>query len=326
MNFAACMSRFVPVLFAFAILQPMQAAAQAYPSKTVRVIVPYAPGGSVDLMGRLVAQALQQGLGQSAVVDNRAGAGGAIGADAVAKSAPDGYTLMVCAVGAMTVNVHFQKLPYDPIKDFAPISALASSPLLLAVNSSVPVKNVSELLAYVKSQPKGVLFSSTGPGSLSLLAGEYLKMMTGANLQVVTYNGGAPAAAAIATGEVPFGITDSAPILAHVAAGRARVLALTEPQRVPSKPDIPTVAESGLPGYDVSSWVAFFAPAGTSNEIVNRLYAEVERMFKIAEYRDRSMKAGLDPIPAGPAALAKLVRTDFEKWRTVIAKAGLKAQ
>ena len=221
------------------------AAAQSYPVKPVRIVVPYPPGGSVDLAGRLVAQGLQQNFGQSFVVDNRAGAGGAIGTDVVAKSAPDGHTLLVVAPGAMTVIPHFQKLSFDPIKDFTSITRLITSPLLLSVNTSIPVSNVNELIAYVKTQPGGLNYATTGPGSLSVLAGELLKMMTGANLNVVTYNGGAPAASAIAAGQVNFGITDSAPVFPLASAGKVRILALTEPVRIPSKPDIPTVAESG---------------------------------------------------------------------------------
>ena len=179
------------VLCACVALAAAQAGAQSYPSKPVRIIVPYPPGGSVDLTGRLVAQGLQQVMSQSFVVENRGGAGGAIGTEVIAKSAPDGYNLLVVAPGAMTVNPHFQKLAYDPVKDFAPITRLITSPLLLSVNSAVPVKNVSELLAWIKSQPGGVNYASTGPGSLSLLSGELLKMMTGVRLNVVTYKGGA---------------------------------------------------------------------------------------------------------------------------------------
>jgi tripartite-type tricarboxylate transporter receptor subunit TctC len=314
------------LLCAGALLQPLTAAAQSYPSKPVRIIVPYPPGGSVDLTGRLVAQGLQQVMGQSFVVENRGGAGGAIGTDVVAKAAPDGYTLLVVAPGAMTVIAHFQKLAYDPVKDFTAITRLITSPLLLSVNTSVPVKNVTELLAYVKTQPGGVNFSSTGPGSLSLLAGELLKMMTGANLTVVTYNGGAPAAAAIAAGQVPFGITDSAPVFPLEAAGKVRVLALTEPTRIPSKPNIPTVAESGLPGYEAASWVAFFAPAGTPGDIVNRLHSDVVKSFNNPEIRDRAEKSALDTTFNGPEAMTRLLRSDFEKWRKVITSAGLKAQ
>lgn len=314
------------MLCTVALLQPFAAAAQSYPSKPVRIIVPYPPGGSVDLAGRLVAQGLQQGMGQSFVVENRAGAGGSIGTDAVAKAAPDGHTLLVVAPGAMTVLVHFQKVAYDPVKEFAPITRLITSPLLLSVNSAVPANNIREFLSYVKSQPGGMNISTTGPGSLSVLAVELLKMMTGANLTVVTYNGGAPAAAAIGAGQVPAGITDSAPVFPLEAAGRVRILGLTETSRVPSKPGIPTIAESGLPGYEASSWVAFFAPAGTPGDIVNRLYTETVKSFNSADIRERATKAGLDTTFNGPEAMAKVLRDDYERWRKVISSAGLKAQ
>ena len=301
------------------------ALAQSYPAKPLRIIVPYAPGGSVDLTGRLVAQGLQQGMGQPALVENRAGAGGAIGTDVVAKATPDGHTLLVVAPGAMTVISHFQKILYDPVKDFAAVTSLAVSPLLLSVNTALPVNNVNELIAYTKTQASSVNFSSTGPGSLSVLAGELFKMMTGARLTVVTYNGGAPAAAAIASGEVSFGITDSAPVFPHVSAGKVRILALTEPKRVPSKPDIPTVAES-VSGYEVASWTALFAPAGTAPAIVNRLHAEIVKLFNTPEIRDRALKVGMDPSINGPEAMGKMIRDDFDKWRKLVASTGLKAQ
>ena len=314
------------MLCAIGLLQPFNTSAQSYPSKPVRIVVPYPPGGSVDLAGRLVAQGLQQAMGQSFVVENRAGGGGAIGTEAVARAAPDGHTLLVVAPGAMTVIVHFQKVAYDPVKEFAPITRLITSPLLLSVNSAIPANNVKEFLAYVKTQPGGVNIGTTGPGSLSVLAVELLKMMTGANLTVVTYNGGAPAAAAVGAGQVPAGITDSAPVFALESAGRVRILGLTETSRIASKPGIPTIAEAGVPGYEASSWVAFFAPAGTPTDIVNRLHTETVKAFNTGEIHERAVKAGLDATFNGPEAMGKLLRDDFERWKKVISTAGLKAQ
>ncbi len=317
--FARCFAVFSAALFFSA-----GAGSQSFPNRPVHLVVPYAPGGAVDLVARSLAQGLQEGLGQSVVVDNRPGGGGSIGVDVVAKSPPDGYTLSVVAIGALTINVHLNKLPYDPLKDLAPVTVLATSPMIVGVNASIPVYSIKDLIAYVKARPGKVSYSSNGLGSLSFLSGELFKRMTGIDMVHVPYKGGAPAAVALASGEVSVGVTEPTSMLPHVRAGRIRALAVTDPKRSITVPEIPTVAESGVPGYETNSWVALFAPAGTPAEIISRLSTESARALKLSEVRERIMKSGQEPVSNTPAEMARILRTDFEKWRSVIKDAGIK--
>ena len=312
-------------VFSAALIFSAAAGSQGFPNKPVHLVVPYAPGGAVDLVARSLGQGLQEGLGQAVVVDNRPGGGGSIGVDLVAKSAPDGYTLSVVAIGALTINVHISKLPYDPLKDLAPVTVLATSPMIVGVNASIPVYSIKDLIAYVKVRPGKVSYSSNGLGSLSFLSGELFKRMTGIDMVHVPYKGGSPAAVALASGEVSVGVTEPASMLPHVRAGRVRTLAVTDPKRSVILPDIPTVAESGVPGYETNSWIALFAPAGTPAEIVNRLNAESVRALTLPEVRERILKSGQEPVSNTPAEMARILRTDFEKWRTVIKDAGIKS-
>ncbi|OFW10933.1 MAG: hypothetical protein A3H27_04440 [Acidobacteria bacterium RIFCSPLOWO2_02_FULL_59_13] len=311
-------------VFLFALFLSAGAGSQSFPNKPVHLVVPYAPGGAVDLVARSLGQGLQQGLGQSVVVDNRPGGGGSIGVDLVAKSAPDGYTLSVAAIGALTINVHLNRLPYDPLKDLAPVTVLATSPMIIGVNASTPVYSIKDLIDYVKARPGKVSYSSNGLGSLSFLSGELFKRMTGIDMVHVPYKGGAPAAVALASGEVSVGVTEPTSMLPHVRAGRVRALAVTDPKRSITVPEIPTVAESGVPGYETNSWIALFAPAGTPAEIINRLSTESARALKLSEVRERILKSGQEPVSNSPAEMARILRTDFEKWRSVIKDAGIK--
>jgi tripartite-type tricarboxylate transporter receptor subunit TctC len=305
----------------------MQAAfAQSYPTRAVRIIVPYAPGGSVDLSARVLAQRLSEALGQPVVIDNRAGGGGAVGLDAMVKSAADGYTLAVAATGAITINPHLVKLSYDTLKELAPVAMLASSPLLLAVNATLPVRTVRELVAYAKTQPSAMSFAVSGVGSLAYLSGEQFKRATGIDLVAVPYKGGAPAAAAIAAGEVPAGITDVASLTPFVKSGRIRGLGITDPKRSPSLPEYPTIAEAGVPGFETYSWLALFAPANVPADIITRLNTEVVKVLGLAEVRDQYARAALDPTPSTAAELGRIVRAESEKWRNLIREAGIKGE
>jgi len=300
--------------------------AQTYPSKPVKLVVPYAPGGSVDLAARILAEQLPGSLGQPVVVENKPGASGAIGVDAVVHSPPDGHTLLIVGSGAITVNVHLTKIAYDPQKDLVPITMVATLPMVIAVNASLPVKNVRELMDYVKAKPGGMNYSSNGFGSVAFLSSQLFKRMTGLNMTHITYRGSAPAAAAIASGEVPFGFVDSSAAMAQARSGQVRVLAVTDPKRSAIVPDIPTIAESGVPGFAVTAWLGMFAPAGTPQPIIARINAEVAKALAKPEVRERILHADLEPAPDSPAAFASYVKNELETFGTVIKEAGIKAE
>ena len=304
----------------------LPAHAQTYPSRPLKLVVPYAPAGSVDLVGRLLAQGLSVVLGQSAVVENRAGGGGAIGAEMVAKAAPDGYTLLVAATGALTINVHLHKRSFDSERDLAPVSLLASSPLILAVKTSLPVTSVAELVNFAKAQPGGLSFSTNGPGSLSYLSVELLKRMTGMPITVLSYKGGGPAATAIGAGEVDGGITDTQVIVPLIKAARARGLAISDPMRSPTLPDLPTIAEAGVSGYSAYSWVGLFAPAGTPEAIIQRLTQATREVLARPGLNEQLHNAAMDARPSSPAELGALVKTESAKWRDLIREAGIKGE
>ncbi|OGA28573.1 MAG: hypothetical protein A3I01_09145 [Betaproteobacteria bacterium RIFCSPLOWO2_02_FULL_65_24] len=303
----------------------VSAAAQAFPTKPLRIIAPFPPGGSTDLAARLLAPKLQDGLGQPVIVENRPGAGGSIALELAAKSPPDGHTLVISAPGALTINMHFTKLPYDPLKDLAPVTRLVRSPLVLAVHVSTPFKTINDLVAYAKAKPGALSFSSIGPFNLSFLAAELLKHRTGIDMVAVPYKGGAPASAAIASGEVQLGFMDTTGVLPFVQAGRVRLIATAESQRLATMPNLPTVAESGVPGYEANSWLAMVATGGTPAQALARLNAEVTRALGQPDVRDGLLKAGLEPAPTSPEELGRMLRSDFEKWRTIIKERGIKA-
>jgi tripartite-type tricarboxylate transporter receptor subunit TctC len=300
--------------------------AQTYPSKPVRLIVPYAPGGSVDLLARIMRDGLQDALGQPVVVENRAGAGGAIGVEAAAKSPPDGHTLVLSGSGAITVNVHLTKLAYDPAKDLAPVSMLTTLPIVIAVHPSVPARSMGELVAYAKSRPGTLNYSSNGRGSVAFLAAELLKYMTGIRMEHVPYKGAAPATVAIIAGEVDLGFVDSAAVMPQARAGAVRALAVTDPKRSIIVPELPTVAESGVPGYEVSGWVGLFAPMGTPAQVIARLNADVARVLNNPDVRERILRAQMEPAPNTAEEFGRFLSAESKQWATVIQSAGIKAE
>jgi tripartite-type tricarboxylate transporter receptor subunit TctC len=320
------MKRIALLLAACALSLSLPLAAQTFPSKPVRLIVPYAPGGSVDLLARVMRDGLQDALGQPVVVENRAGAGGAIGVEAAAKSPPDGHTLLLSGSGAITVNVHLTKLPYDPAKDLAPVSMLTTLPIVIAVHPSVPARSMGELVAYAKSRPGTLNYSSNGRGSVAFLAAELLKYMTGIRMEHVAYKGAAPATVAILAGEVQLGFVDSAAVMPQARAGAVRALAVTDAKRSVIVPDLPTVAESGVPGYEVSGWVGLFAPAGTPAPVIARLNADVARVLNNAEVRERILKAQMEPAPNTAEEFGRFISAESRQWATVIQSAGIKAE
>jgi tripartite-type tricarboxylate transporter receptor subunit TctC len=298
-------------------------AQQGYPTKPVRLIVAWPPGSSTDTSARMLAQKLGEAMGQTFVVESRPGASGIIGAEAVAKAAPDGYTLLFNTANHASNNVVFPKLPYHPVADFAPVSLIQRNVLCIAVHPSLPVQTLSEFLQYARAKPPGTLsFGTPGMGTAHQLAGELLKQRAGIDMVHIPYKGGGPAVADLVSGQIPVSVASLAAVVPFMRAARVRVLAITDQSRYSELPDVATVAET-FPGFDVSGWSALFAPAGTPAEIVIRLNAEITRALKMPEVRRTMSAAGLVASPSAPEALAKLVRDDIERWALVV-KSGVK--
>jgi tripartite-type tricarboxylate transporter receptor subunit TctC len=314
-------------IVALAAIGPSQALAQAYPTKPVRLVVPFPPGGSTDIVARIVAQKLGERIGQPLVVENRGGAGGTIGTDAVAKAAPDGYVLGFASTSTHAVApAVYAKLPYDPIKDFAPISLVAVTPYLLVVNPKVPVNSLKEFVAYVKPQPGKFNYASAGTGSTTHLAMEMLKSAAGLFILHIPYNGNGPAGTAVIAGDVEFLFGSLPAVLPHAKSGRVRALAVGTPKRSPSLPDVPTVAESGFPGFDASLWLAVMAPAGTPAPVIDRLNKEIVAVVRSPDAADALNKAGAEPTTSTPADLANMVKVGIQKYAAAVKRAGVKLE
>ena len=315
------------MILALGTLASHAALAQAYPAKPVRLVVPFPPGGSTDIVARIVAQKLSDRLGQQVVVENRGGAGGTIGAEAVAKAPPDGYTLVVGTTSTHAVAPSvYGKIGYDPVKDFAPISLIAVTPYLLVVNPSVNVKSLQEFVGYVKARPGKLNYASAGTGSTTHLAMEMLKSAAGLYIVHIPYNGNGPAGTAVIAGQVEILFGSLPAVLPHAKSGRVRPLAVGTPKRSPSLPDVPTVAESGFPGFDASLWLAIMAPAGTPAPIVDRLQREIHAVIASPDTADALNKAGAEPITSTPAELAAMVKDGVEKYGKVVKQAGVKPE
>ena len=295
------------------------ALAQAYPTKPVRVVVPYPPGGVGDTTMRAIAQQLSESLGQPFVIDNKPGASQMIGADAVAKAAPDGYTLFLGSVTSLAINVSSQKkMPYDPVKDFAPVSMLYFSPMYLVVNPAVPAHSVKELIALAKAQPGKLSFASIGQGGSIHLAGEMFKSMAGVDITHIPYKGSAPALTDIIGGQVNLMFDAGVSALPQVRAGKLRALAITTAKRVDSTPDLPTVAEAGgLPNYEATLWFGLVAPAATPRDIVNRLSQELARILRQPALQARFANLGVEFSASSPDEFATYIRAETVKWGKV---------
>jgi tripartite-type tricarboxylate transporter receptor subunit TctC len=303
------------------------AAAQAYPTKPIRLMVPFPPGGSTDIVARIVAQKLSAQLGQSLVIENRGGAGGTLGTAVVAKAAPDGYSLLVGSTSTHAVAPSvYAKLEYDPIKDFAPISLMAVTPYLLAVNPSVPAKTLKELVDLMKSKPGQLNYASAGIGSTTHLAMEMLKSVSNTYALHIPYNGNGPAGTALIAGQVEILFGSLPALLPHSKSGRARALAVGTPKRSPSLPEVPTVAESGYPGFDASLWLALFAPAGTPAPIIERLQKEIVAAVSAPDTRETLDKNGAEPLTSTPAELAAMIKDGVGKYAKVVKIAGVKPE
>ncbi len=309
------------------LLQGTIAIGQNYPSKPVRLIVAFPPGGSTDIIARLVANKLTESLGQQVIVDNRGGAGGVVGTETAARANPDGYTLTMGTTSSHVINFGvYSKLSYDPIKDFAPITLVASTPYLLVVNPSVKANTLKEFVALAKSQPGKLNFASAGVGTTTQLAMEMLKSAAGIDLVHVPYNGNGPAGAATLGGQVQALFGSMPAVLPQAKAGKLRPLAVGTAKRSPSLPDVPTVAESGYPGFEVSLWLGFFAPARTPAAILSRLHADLVKIAQSPDMRDQFEKNGAESVTNSPAEFAKMLKSDTEKYLKVIKAAGVKVE
>ena len=291
----------------------------AWPERPIRFIVPFPPGGGADIMARPLAALLSKNLGQQMVVDNRGGAGGTLAAALAASAVPDGYTLFFGTVGTHAIHVSlYSKLPYDPVKDFAPISLTHNAPRVLVVHASLPVKSVSELIAYAKSKPGQLSFASAGNGGTNHLSGELFKVMAGVDMVHVPFKGAGPAAVEVLAGRVPLTF-DSIPVwINHIKAGKVRALGVTSLKRSATLPDVPTVAESGLPGFDVANWLGIYGPAKTPRPIVDRLNAELGKAMSDADIRRQLLEQGVEPMHTTPEGLAALMRNDIAKWAKIV--------
>jgi tripartite-type tricarboxylate transporter receptor subunit TctC len=301
--------------------------AQTWPAKPIRVMVPFPPGGSTDIVARIMAQKLEKPLGQPLVVENRGGAGGTIGAAVGAKAAPDGYFLTFGSTSTHVVAPSvYQKLEYDPVKDFAPISLVAVTPYLLAVNPQVPAKNVQELVDLMKARPGRLNYASAGVGSTTHLAMEMLKNVSGTYALHIPYNGNGPAGTALIAGQVEILFGSLPALLPHARSGRVRALAVGTPKRSPSLPEVPTVDESGYKGFDASLWLAFFAPSGTPQPVIDRLHKEIVGVVSAPDTRETLDKAGAEPMTSSPAELAAMIRDGVGKYAKVVKAAGVKPE
>ncbi len=313
----------VLALFAAA-TNPLSAQTQAWPQKTVRIIVPYAAGGNSDGMSRITAQRLTEAFGQSFVVENRLGANGAIAADAVARAPADGYTLLWGVTPPITINPAMTKVNYDPIKDFAPISVVGVNAFVLLVNKSFPPKTVAEFISYVRSQPNKLAYAEGSAGSLTHLAMVLFLKRAGLDMTNVSYRGNAPALTDVVAGHLPTMFSNISDAIPHATSGAVRLLAVSGAKRAPQIPDVPTVAESGFPGFNVLTWNGLMAPAGTPKDIVNKIAVEIARAVKDPQFIARLEQYGADPLGNTPDEFAALIVADTTVWADVIKSTGLK--
>jgi tripartite-type tricarboxylate transporter receptor subunit TctC len=315
----------LPLLAAAAILTaPRASDAQTYPTKVVHIIVPFAPGGSADLIARTVAAKLTDGMGQQVVVENRQAGGGRLGVESTVNAAPDGYTLLVTPNGPMSIARYAAQLPYDTMTDLAPVSMLATIPAGIAVNAQLPPKTLAEYIAYAKARPGQLNYAISSIGTHMHLAGELLKSMTGINVVAVPYRGTGPAATALGAGEVQAGVLDLASLLPAQARGAVRILAIADPKRTSTAPDIPTAAEAGVPGFGVTAWIAMFAPAKTPAPIIAKINGEVGKALRMADVRDILTKAGIEPTPSTPEEMGKILRDQIADFGKIIKEANIK--
>jgi tripartite-type tricarboxylate transporter receptor subunit TctC len=319
---------FALLVFACGVVSAAEAqddAVRNYPQRTIRMIVPYAPGGGTDILGRVAAKELSEVLGQPVIVENRVGGAAIVGTEAVARAKPDGYTLLVAPSGPLVMNPVLRKtLSYNPQTDFAPVSVIGRLPLLITVNTALPVKTVQELIDYAKARPNEVNYASSAP--LFQLATELFKQKTGTNFQSVPYKSSAESATALLTGQVTLSISDVPPVVGLIKDGKLRALAYTDTRRSSEFPDIPTVAEAGLPGTEVATLVGIVAPAGTPDAIVRKLQDVLVAMVKKPEVRERLATIGVEPVGSTSEEFADAIRSDITRWEDVARRANIEKQ
>jgi tripartite-type tricarboxylate transporter receptor subunit TctC len=303
------------------------AVAQAYPTKPIRLISPFPPGGTTDILARIIAHKLSEALGQQVIVDNRGGAGGTIGAEAAARATPDGYTILIAHIGPLSMApALYPKLGYDPVKSFSPISLLATVPNGLVVHPSLPVRSVKELVALARAKPGEVLYGSAGSGSLAHLAVVNMELLARVSFGHVPYKGGAPAVRELIAGQTSLTFAGIPQLRPHVEAGRLRLLGIGESKRIAALPNVPTIAESGVPQYEVTQWQGILAPAGTPVEIVSRLHAEIVKGIQSADVRQRLVADGVEPVGSTPQAFAAFIKSEVARWHPVVKASGAKPE
>jgi tripartite-type tricarboxylate transporter receptor subunit TctC len=312
------------IVFA-ALMGASTAGAQSYPVKPIRLIVPFAPGGATDILARLISQKLTEAWGQQVIVENRPGGGTIIGTDLVAKSAPDGYTLLMVSTSTVTAPTLMPRLPYDTLRDLTPVIQLVSSPNVLAVHPSLPVKSVRELITLARARPGQVAFGSGGNGTSTHLGGEILRLMAGVNMVHVPYKGAAPSTVAVLSGEVSWQFSAILSTVPYLKAGRLRALAVSSMQRSPVLPEVPPVAHT-LPGFEASPWTGVSAPGGTPKELVARINQEIARAFTAPDIRERLTRDGNEVVAAPPEQFEAFFRAQIDKWGKVIRDAGIRLQ
>jgi tripartite-type tricarboxylate transporter receptor subunit TctC len=293
--------------------------AQGWPAKPVRFIVPFPPGGSTDVAARTVADKLSRAFGQQVVVENRGGGGGAIGTVEVARAAPDGYTLVFIADPVITLHLVVKNVQFEVQRDFTPVTQVTTQPIAVAVHSSLPVQNVKQLIEYAKANPGKLSFAHSGTGSGQHMSGELLKKMAGIDMVHVPYKGGGPAVQDLVGGQVPVGVLGSTPLIPHHKAGRIRIIAFTSKERFAPMPEIPTLHESGLAGFDTTQWLGILAPKGTPGGVIDRIFRETKVVLAMDDVKERLAQAALAPVGSSPKEFEALIRADLERW-TAIAK------
>jgi len=308
-------------------LTPLAAQAQAFPTKAITIIVPFSAGGTTDILARVLGQFISKDLGQPVIIDNRAGAGGNIGTQLVARAAPDGYTILMGTVGTHAINQSlYPKLAFDPIKDFAPLTRVALVPNLLVANPAQPFKTVKELTAYAKANPGKVTFGSSGSGTSIHLSGELFKQMAGVDIQHVAYKGSAPAVNDLLGNHIAIMFDNMPSAISHVKAGKLRPLAVTTAQRSPALPDVPTIAEAGVPGYEATSWFGLLAPARTPAPVVAKLNASILKTLADPDVKKKLLEQGAEPAGETPAQFAAFIASETVKWGKIVKQSGATAQ
>ncbi|MEM8513340.1 tripartite-type tricarboxylate transporter receptor subunit TctC [Massilia sp. MP_M2] len=308
-------------------LTPLAAQAQAFPTKAITIIVPFSAGGTTDILARVLGQFMSKDLGQPVIIDNRAGAGGNIGTQLVARAAPDGHTILMGTVGTHAINQSlYPKLAFDPIKDFAPLTRVALVPNLLVANPAQPFKTVKELIAYAKANPGKVTFGSSGSGTSIHLSGELFNQMAGVDIQHVAYKGSAPAVNDLLGNHIAIMFDNMPSAISHVKAGKLRPLAVTTPQRSPALPDVPTIAEAGVPGYEATSWFGLLAPAGTPAPVVAKLNTAILKALADPDVKKKLLEQGAEPAGETPAQFAAFIASETVKWGKIVKQSGATAQ